>query len=393
MDNKKVILVLFGVTGDLSKRKILPAIEKLAKGRKLPTGFSVFGITRQDVQKEKILGALVENKNLHNLLKVEKMDLNKIKSYNTLYSQIKNKDKDIEVIFYLSVPEEQMKKIIGKIGQSDLQKIKNKKLLIEKPFGRDLKSAEKLSQYLKQFFKESETYRIDHYLLKDVSKKIIEKRQKDKSLEEKWNSNFIEKIEIVASESLGIENRSLFYEKTGALRDMVQSHLLNLLANVLMEIPPEDGVTVPYSKQNALKHLHLHANETKRAQYEGYKEETNNTGSTTETFVRVSLESKHPRWQNVKIILVTGKGLDKKDTYIKIYFKDKTLTLRENTKKVKNSYEEVLLRSIEGDKKFFLTDEKILDSWRVLKALQHNWQKNKENLIIYKKGSKLEDVV
>lgn len=388
--DRKTILVLFGVSGDLSKRKILPAIENLARKRKLPANFNVLGITRRDISKESILAEVTENKNLKRILEITKLDLEKTSSYNNLYRHLQDRYENAEVIFYLSVPPEQVKNIIGKIGKSSLKKIKNKKLLIEKPFGKDLGSAQKLNLYMKRFFKEDETYRIDHYLLKDIVKNIIRKRLKNKSLEKKWNSNFIEKIEIVASESIGIEGRSSFYENTGALRDMVQSHLLNLLSIVLMELPEGDLKIIPTVKNNPLQSLHLHTDKSKRAQYEEYKKEIGNNESITETFVHLSLEANTPRWQQVKITLTTGKGLGKKDTYVKVYFKNKIMIFREKPNQNKNSYEDVLLKSIQKDRSFFLTDEKILASWKLLKSLQNKWQKNKQNIETYKKGTDLE---
>src|ERR1035437_2486585 len=214
-NNTPTILIIFGITGDLSRRYLLPAIEAIAKAKKLPEKFEIVGITRQ--------------KNF----KFFQMDIGDEKDYKKLDSHLRKIEKTFgtptQRLFYLSVPPGVSKSIIELLGKSGLAKIKNTNLLLEKPFGVDLKNATDLARHVDKYFSPTQVYRIDHYLAKETAQNIIVFREGNSLFKKTWNKDFIESIEIIASEKIGIEGRANFYEQTGALRDFVQSHLLQLL--------------------------------------------------------------------------------------------------------------------------------------------------------------------
>ncbi|MDO8659626.1 MAG: hypothetical protein Q7K54_03415 [Candidatus Parcubacteria bacterium] len=377
------ILVIFGISGDLSKRYLLPSLEKIVRAKMLPKNFKIVGVTRQ------------KHPDLYVMDLTDKKDYEKLNDY---LSEIEKKfKKPAQRLFYLVVPPNACKNIITLIGQSSLNKHKNNKILLEKPFGTNLKSAIELIKHTDKYFKAKDVYRIDHYLAKDEIKQIILERNK-KSFKAAWNNKFIEKIEILASEKIGIEGRVHFYEQTGALRDFVQSHLLELLALVLMKLPKDKKENVPSLRYKALKDLDIVCDVTKyecvkRGQYEGYRQEAGNPKSMTETFVFIKLSSSDKRWQGVPITLVTGKNLKEKFTKVKIKHQNGLIEFDFKDKEnVLGAYEQVLLAAINGDRNFFTSSAEVLESWRILEEVQNSWKNSKDDLIIYKKGSTIEEV-
>ena len=188
------------------------------------------------------------------------------------------------------------------MGQAGLNNSRVK-ILFEKPFGVDLESARDMIERTARFYQEDQLYRIDHYLAKEMAQNIVAFRGGNALFGNIWNNNFIESIEVIASEKIDIEGRGLFYEQTGALRDLVQGHLMQLLALTLMDIPNEfDWKKLPELRLKALNQLKpADSDKAYRAQYEGYDEEVENPGSQTETFVSLQLESDQPRWIAVPI--------------------------------------------------------------------------------------------
>lgn len=301
------------------------------------------------------------------------------------------------------MPPEACKNIVELIGKSSLVKNKENKtknkLLLEKPFGTDLENARGLVVHIDKYFKSEQVYRIVHYLAKETAKEIISLRN-SKSFKNKWDKNFIEKIEIIISEKIGVEGRINFYEQTGAMRDMVQSHLLELVALTLMELSEGNNVeNIPYFRYKALKDLNIVCDITKnecvkRAQYEDYRQEVKNPKTIVETFISINLRSSDKRWRGVPITLTTGKKLKEKFTKIKIKYKNKPLHFDFKDKEGSlGAYEQVLLSAINGDHSFFISSEEILETWRILDAVQKTWEKTRDDLKIYKKGSTIEEVM
>jgi len=401
------ILVIFGISGDLSKRFLLPAIEELTQNNLLPTQFEIIGITRQEnLQKQDLLekssnqSCLSSNLELHHMNASDKQEY--IKLENKLADKIKNFNGKVQVLFYLSVPPNNSKTIIKFLGEMKLIKSKKitTKLLTEKPFGYDLKNAKDLITYTQKYFSEKSIYRIDHYLAKHITEKIILIKEKS-DFKKIFNNKAISRIDIVASEELGIEKRANFYEQTGALRDMIGSHLLELTAFLFTKQNHSGKIkNLPSLRLAELKKLHLPVTNTKdyikRGQYVGYKTEANNLNSKVETFVSVSLVSSAKKWKGVTIVLSSGKALKAKSTYIKITYKDNKkldLILKEDSSIRHNSYIQILSSAIYSNKNLFISKNEVLQAWKIIEPIQKEWQKIDNNLIIYEKGTQIESLI
>ena len=433
----------------MAVRYLLPAIGQIAKAKMLPEYFQIVGVTRKKNLKKEKLFKRTENINfLNNHTEIHSMDTDKLTDYGKLKNYLEKLQKDLgsnenqeepaQVIFYLSVPPEASIQIIELLGLSGLAKIEHCKLLLEKPFGTSLDSATGLVEYINKYFLPEAVYRTDHYLAKEAAQNLIVFRSGNSLLRKTWNKDFIESVEIIVSESGGIEGRKNFYEQTGALRDVVQSHLLQLAALTLMELPADDKLDlVPGLRYEALKQLYITCdlkNLSKcavRAQYKGYKEEVGNHNSMVETFVSLTLESSDNRWSHVPIILTTGKALNEKFTEIRIKYKKEkenesndlllrlqpdagiefsvwakkpgyehklarhalSFKFKEHYKELPEAYEQVLFNVIIGDHSLFASGEEVLETWRILDLVQEAWKKMDGNLEIYPKGSTIEDIL
>ena len=360
MKHIPTIVILVGITGDLAKRKLLPAIEQLKAKNLLPEQFELVGITRRN------------DPNLFT------MDLNDQNDYIRLadhLNQIEAKfGQPAQRLFYLSVAPTVSLPIIEHLGNSGLSEIPNTKLLLEKPFGTDLHNAEEILIAIAPHFQESQIYRIDHYLAKDSVRALANYHLKTEGLET---------ITVSASEKIGIEGRGDFYEQTGALRDFIQSHLLEVAA---MTISPE-------FRLQALRDFYIPdylelTDYVTRGQYAGYRASVGNPTSMVETKVSVTVKSRASELADVPVILKTGKSMDKKNTEITLTYQDKTtetIDLNDTT----NAYESVFLDAIKGDKTFFISQEEVLETWRILEPIQDTWDHNLADLEIYPEGSTL----
>jgi glucose-6-phosphate 1-dehydrogenase len=438
MDNDSTlpatILVIFGISGDLSHRYLLPALSEVINNKKLPEEFSIIGVSRRDINLDDVLQGKQEC--LRQFAEPLQMDLESGESYQTLKNKIEAisaafKTKP-EVIYYLSVPPAGVLPIIQHLGEAGLNS-SNAKLLLEKPFGTNLESAQKLIAETQKHFPEDQVYRIDHYLAKEMAQNIVVFLGSNTLFRHVWNNTFIEKIEIEAAEKISIEGRANFYDSNGALRDIVQSHLVQLAALTLME-PCTDVFEfseLPARRLAALRSLRLIDDEVVRGQYEGYKNEVNNPNSVTETFVSLNIESTDTRWQGVPIKLTTGKNLKEKLTEIRIYFKkvdeaeENLLTLRiqpdeaiviqlwvkqpgyerrlqkipheftysKHFDHLPDAYEQVLVDAIQSNHSLFASSDEVLASWEILEAVQEKWAKGSSDLVIYKPGMTSEEVL
>lgn len=434
-EQPETILVVFGITGDLSQRYLLPALSEVCKGANLPKNFKVLGVSRGDRSVSDVLGG--NQKALGKFTELFRMNLNSPVDYRALKKKIaaasRQTNSHLQVIFYLSVPPAAVLPIIRHLGQAGLNHSKCK-LLLEKPFGFDLESARELITQTAKYFPEDRVYRIDHYLAKEMTQNIVTFLGSNALFRGVWSSRFIQKIDIVVAEKIDIEGRALFYESTGALRDIIQSHLLQLAALTLME--PCTGIfeyeELPGRRLMALNALRLDTGKPViRAQYKGYQKEVNNPGSATETFVGLSLKSDNPRWQGVPILLVSGKNLNDKLTEIRIYFKRKDdseanrLALRiqpkegieldlwikepgferrlqqkhlafnyeQHFERLPDAYERVLLDAIRGSQSLFASSGEVLESWRILEPIQEKWSVSTKDLFTYNPGSTIEEVL
>lgn len=441
-NNQPTIIVIVGISGDLSSRKLLPALAKIAEAGELPEKYKIIGVTRQpDLSVANLLNKVKNPAVIEKNLELWKMDLGEIRDYKKFAAHLEEIESEFlepaQRLFYLAVPPQISRPIIEMLGLSGLAKMPNTKLLIEKPFGVDLASAQELVEHINLYFTADQVYRIDHYLAKETAQNIVVFRQDNSLFKRTWNKDFIERIEIIASEIIGIEGRAVFYEQTGALRDLVQSHLLQLAALTLMDIPADrQFAEIPNRRLEALKQLHLPLDEAvkinvKRGQYKNYQAEIKNIGSTVETFVSLTLESDNPRWTGVPIVLTTGKALDKKFTGIKIsYKKDESheanqlvlrlqpdegvelclfakrpgydhqvdrhplkFTFQEYYTNLPEAYEQVLFDAINSNHVLFTTSEEVLASWKIIDPIQKAWEMSSDDLIIYKEGSEVNKVL
>jgi len=403
----KTTLVIFGITGDLAQRKLLPALANVIESGQADD-LRIIGVSRRAVAQFEVLGDHLHQ--LSGTTTLFQMDLDNTNDYVRLREYIAAGDNE-QVLFYLSVPPESASGIVENLGKAGLN-APNNKLLLEKPFGRDLASAQEMIRHTAEYFAESQVYRIDHYLAKEMAQNIVTFRARNALFSYLWSSQYIERIEVIALEQLTIEGRAAFYEQTGALRDIVQGHLLQLLALTLAPLPQDfSWDDLPKYRQVALDALQS-ADPAKavRAQYDTYRQEVGNPESTVETFVSVELQSGDPAWQGVPLALTTGKALSRKKTEVRVHFRRQNDTQSNYllfkiqpgegiaidlvTKKpgydqevehqklsymypvderLPDAYEQVLVDAMSSDKSLFATSGEVLRAWEIVAPLQQVW--------------------
>lgn len=425
----KTKLVVFGITGDLSRRKLLPALDRI-----ISTGgfddLTVIGVSRREVDVHALIADALGSSELSDRMSIFSMDLAKPGEYDALREHI-NLQADEQLLVYLSVPPTASAQIVGFLGGAGLN-TPNVKILFEKPFGMDLVSAEEAIARTARYYDEDQIYRIDHFLAKAMAQNIVTFRASNAIFGHLWHAKAISRIEVVASEKIGIEGRVQFYEQTGALRDIVQGHLMQLLALTLLDVPAElDWDKLPELRMAALAQIQpADPAKATRAQYESYEAEVANQNSQTETFVSLRLSSKAERWKDVPLILTTGKALDHKRTEVRIYFKKYSdsqtnclvLGIQPNegievelyTREpgydyqlerqrlsftypadvpLPDAYEQVLVDAMRSRKSLFTGSDEVLRSWEILKPIQDAWNMDNRPLRKYANGATLEEVM
>lgn len=384
MNTKPTILIIFGTSGDLVRRYIIPAIIELKKDKKLNNKFKVIGVTRKE---NFYINDLIENnqnlKNIEDFLILEYMDLSIKSNYQGLIERIKKIESDLknnyQIIVYLSLPSQNSIQVAETLGELSFFQKKKIKLLLEKPFGKDLKSAKEQIKKLNKYYTENQIYRVDHYLFKKIIPKIINLKHKIKI-----NNQEIDSININALESIDVSNRINFYDKVGALKDMIQSHLLEITAFLLND----------KNRLKALIDLQNVKVENKFGQYDEYQNQVQNHKTQTETLASITLKSKNKKLNEIKIKLNTGKALSYKETSIIIELKNKKIiSLKEEINKNNNSYKEVLMNAINGNKKMFIKKEEVIQTWKILSPILNDWQKNNKKIFLYPKGSSFKDLI
>ena len=394
----KTKLIIFGITGDLSTRKLLPVLTEIVKNGKCEP-LSIIGVSRREVDVAELIQASTGSDLLTDRTSIYTMSLSEPADYVGLKNYVSLQD-DEQAVIYLSVPPSAATDIVDFLGKAGLN-TPNVKIMFEKPFGFDLDSAREMVARTSEFFDESQIYRIDHYMAKEVAAEVLRLRADANSKHHAWSNQSIDRVVITASETLGVEDRATFYEQTGALRDIIQGHLMQLLSLVLLDSSKATSVDqLPERRLEALRHLQpASTDHAIRAQYEGYDQQVENPGSTTETFVSLQLKSDDPRWQGVPLYLVTGKKLDKKETSIAIHYKDGTTeTLIEGRVGTKNTrlpdaYERVIVEAIKGRKAIFTTSPELLRSWQILAPLQESWSMDRMQPKQYAQGSTAAKIV
>jgi len=354
------VIVMFGASGDLAKRKLMPALFDLAKHACLAPRFRLLGFARTEMSDDDFRKTVDES-----LAKVRadssddnarsefvgKMEYfsghyDSPESFEGLKQKLEALDRDGQLggncLFYLATPPDVYPHIIEQLGRAGLSRPRSKnswtRIIVEKPFGHDLESARALNAKVLESFDEQQVYRIDHYLGKQTVQNMLVLRFGNGIFEPLWNRNYVDHVQITAAESLGVESRATFYESAGALRDMIQSHVLQLACLTAMEAPPAfEATSVRNEKIKVLQSIRPFTAETiwkyvVRGQYgpgtadgkqvPGYRQEKGvNPNSATDTFVALKLFVDNWRWSGVPFFLRTGKRLGKATTEVAIRFK------------------------------------------------------------------------
>src|SRR6202171_5408298 len=359
---ERCTIVLFGASGDLARRKVLPALYDLAAHNGLAhQQYAIIGFARTGMTDENFRSTAAEAaKSISEVGPIDESAWNDFaqnlfyhsgeyhdpQSYTKLAIRLRELESERRIpanrLFYLATPPEVYPAIVEQLGRAGLAKPVNNdswvRIIIEKPFGRDLASARDLNGKVLKVFDELQIFRIDHYLGKDTVQNLLVLRFSNGIFEPLWNRNYVDHVQITAAETLGVERRARFYETAGALRDMIQSHVLQLTSLVAVEPPARfDATAVRNEKLKILQSIRpfdlgMVAQSVVRGQYgpgvidgkpvPGYRQEPGvNPHSRTETFVAMELQIDNWRWGGVPFYLRTGKRLAKRSTEIVIQFK------------------------------------------------------------------------
>ena len=356
---ESMTFVLFGATGDLAKRKIFPALYHLLLDQKLPKPISIVGLGIDDLSdsdfQEKVKESIetfdesskTNERDIGEFLdcfRYSRLDANNPEDFKKLLELVKKREEELQIkenrLFYLSVAPDFFEIIALNIKESGLGLTNGwKRLMIEKPFGHDLESARKLNDTLSKAFEEDEIYRIDHFLGKPMIQNLEALEFANPVLQSIWNNEHIANVQITAAETVGVEKRAGYYDHTGAIRDMIQNHMLQMVMATAMHLPKK--VNGPEIKKEKLKVIQAVRPVKKeevqsqivRGQYSageiegkpvpGYKEEPGVAPSSqTDTFVAARLWIDNPFWSGVPFYIRTGKRMKKKSTQIVIEFKN-----------------------------------------------------------------------
>jgi glucose-6-phosphate 1-dehydrogenase len=345
MDNN--LFVIFGATGNLTYKKLLPALNQLLINNSISRNTKIVCIGRRDFNtvsyiedaREKIKDEInwdVLKKSLH----YYKMDITMLLNYLSLkdFISVNYKIYSSNAIFYLATGPELFPIIANGISEVGLVKKGDSKLKVvfEKPFGEDLVSAKEYNDMVRKYFDERQIYRIDHYLGKEMIQNILVVRFANKIFEEIWSSRGIRSVTILAKESEGVMNRGGYYDKAGALRDMVQNHLMQMLSLIAMEpLKSFEPEAIRKNKVQAIQKLKLDCGLENLVvgQYKGYRKEKNvDPESKTETFVFLKAKIDTKRWEGVPFYMLTGKNLDEKKSEIIIEFLESSCKPRQWSK-------------------------------------------------------------
>jgi glucose-6-phosphate 1-dehydrogenase len=346
------VIVLFGCTGDLAKRKLLPGLAYLAESELAPD-IRIVGTAMEDLTTESfrdLAHEAVQNFGMHRLAESDWQDFADRLSYvpqsegpEALASAVKEAASQLvgaatartghapdgaRLLHYLSVPPKAAQAVLEMLRDADL--VRGARVIMEKPFGYDLESAVRLNAFVHEVFDESQVFRIDHFLGKEAAQNVLAFRFANGLFEPIWNRNFIDHVQIDIPESLGLDQRASFYEATGAYKDMVVTHLMQVMAFVAMEPPTAlEPRAISEEKNKVFRSLlPIYPTDVVRGQYGGYRDEPGvASDSDTETFIALQVGLDNWRWAGVPFYLRTGKKLAEGQRIISIAFKEAPRTM------------------------------------------------------------------
>lgn len=425
--NNGLLFTIFGGTGNLTYNKLMPAFYQLFQEDKLLPQTSIIAIGRRDKTRKEYIDEIEDIirrksksyrtesfKVFKEKLYYYRMDFSKIESYKGYKEYMDTLDRKKETsgnrIFYLATAPEFFSTISEHLNAYGLLDTAGfTRAVFEKPFGYDLESATEINDKISKVFGEENIYRIDHYLGKEMIQNIIMVRFTNQIFKAVWSNASIDNVQISVKETVGVEERGGYYDQSGALRDMVQNHLLQILALIAMEPPVKfDANSIRDQKVNVLKNINISSDSIIFGQYVGYKEEEKvDKQSTTETYVALKCDIDHPNWKGVPFYLRTGKYLDSKEAEVIIEFKHDTtepnllvikiqpeegIYFRINTKEPRSeknlmtvsmdycqschvaykspeAYERLLYDIIQGDSTLFTRWDEVENAWKIFQTL------------------------
>jgi glucose-6-phosphate 1-dehydrogenase len=340
MNNKKIRLYIFGGTGDLSRKKLFPSLFQLYRLGLLPKEMQIVGVGRRSLTKEDYRVHISKNIIDENIetkvwevfsghIEYRQCDINNCADFSAIE---KLNDIDFENVYYLALPPHMHSYVLNMIRN---RQESSDRIVIEKPFGYDYESAVTLNKRVKKNFREEQIFRIDHYLAKETVQNIFAFRFSNGIFEPIWNRKYIDSVYIEATETIGVENRSKYFDKAGIVKDMMQSHLLQLMAIVAMDLPKAfNAEAIRDQKVSVFKAIDKKIFRKKiddyyiKGQYDGYLDEPGvEPDSKTPTFAAMKIFIDNRRWKKVPFYLVTGKKMKEASVQIVINFKEPAIKL------------------------------------------------------------------
>ncbi len=413
--NEPTTIIIFGITGDLAQRKILPALYDLYINGGLPERTRIVGFSRRAFSHEEIQEQTRLSLPRHNLIgdfltliTYVQGDFDDQESYAKLGNHLVELDGEFHhgcsnKLFYLSVPPTLYALIAEHLSQSGLSIPCGgpdgfARILVEKPFGNDLNTAVELDRLFGSLFQEEQVFRIDHYLAKQGLQSMLLERTSSKLLSSRWNNTHIQRIEINLYESATVGSRGAFYDGVGALADVGQNHMLQMLALMLMKIPEEQNAqSIQHARAQVLERLiplsAREISESVRGQYDGYVTESGvNRASKTETFFSIRVHVDIPEFSGIPCVLTSGKALNENKIEVIVRFIDGTHhTFTVPPENSLRAYQRILIDCIKGDQTVFTSTQEVLAEWKFITPIIEHWSEVQP--VLYPVGSKPEDIM